>query len=167
MTLIVYHTRNISGKRYMEKSRLSGAEARKQEYAQLETWADIYVTRQQKKTDLPKSNDALASLFVVNARPKRYFYPIGGCIRTYAKFYNPLHFCPAIQQNQKHNFGVESIMFIVILSHIKLWTMLDILLFIILWYRVNGFLMVYHPTSKGLSRIIFSICVESVTGKLS
>lgn len=123
--------------------------------------------RSQKKTDLPKSNDALASLFVVNARPKRYFYPIGGCIRTYAKFYNPLHFCPAIQQNQKHNFGVESIMFIVILSHIKLWTMLDILLFIILWYRVNGFLMVYHPTSKGLSRIIFSICVESVTGKLS
>ena len=28
----------------MEKSKLSGAEAQKQEYAQLEIWADIYVT---------------------------------------------------------------------------------------------------------------------------
>lgn len=72
MTLIVYHTRNISGKRYMEKSRLSGAEARKQEYAQLETWADIYVTRQQKKTDPPKSNNTLASLFIGRGRrPQR------------------------------------------------------------------------------------------------
>lgn len=44
MTLIVYHTQNITGKRYMEKSKLSGAKAQKQEYAQLEIWADIYVT---------------------------------------------------------------------------------------------------------------------------
>lgn len=46
INLIVYHTRNITGKRYryMEKAKLSGAEAQKQKYAQLEIWADIYVT---------------------------------------------------------------------------------------------------------------------------